>query len=111
MCRVLRVHRSGYYAWLKAPRSVRSIEDQRLLGLIKMSHAAADGVYGSPRVFRDLREEGETCGRNRVARIMKAGRLQGIQLYKRTRYVKGAPAVLAPNHLQREFTVDAPDRV
>lgn len=111
MCRVLRVHRSGYYAWLKTPRSVRSIEDQRLLGLIKMSHAAADGVYGSPRVFRDLREEGETCGRHRIARIMKAGRLQGIQLYKRPRYVKGAPAVLAPNHLQREFTVDAPDRV
>lgn len=34
-----------------------------------------DGVYGSPRVFRDLREDAETCGRHRVARIMKAGRL------------------------------------
>ena len=35
MCRVLGVHRSGYYAWLRGPASVREREDQRLLGLIK----------------------------------------------------------------------------
>ena len=31
MCRVLRVHRSGYYAWLKKPKSDRALEDERLL--------------------------------------------------------------------------------
>ena len=35
MCRVLGVHRSGYYAWLRGPASVREREDQRLLSLIK----------------------------------------------------------------------------
>jgi putative transposase len=35
MCRVLKVERSGYYAWLAKPRSARSIEDARLLKLIE----------------------------------------------------------------------------
>lgn len=37
MCRMLSVHRSGYYAWLKEPESDRDRDDQRLLGLIKHS--------------------------------------------------------------------------
>jgi len=34
MCRVLRVHPSGFYAWLKNPLSKRSAEDQRQTKLI-----------------------------------------------------------------------------
>ena len=34
MCRVLGVHRSGYYAWLRQGASTRERDDQRLLGLI-----------------------------------------------------------------------------
>ena len=29
MCRVLNVHQSGFYAWLKNPLSVRGARDQR----------------------------------------------------------------------------------
>jgi len=111
MCRVLRVHRSGYYAWLKRPLSVRAKEDKRLLELIKISHVASGGAYGSPRVFLDLREEGETCGRHRVARIMKQSRIKAIRSYKRPRYVAGKPSIVTPNRLKREFTVTHPDRV
>lgn len=111
MCRVLRVHRSGYYAWLQKPSSDRTIEDERLLVLIKASHKASGGAYGSPRIFLDLREEGETCGRHRVARIMKQGRIKAIRSYKRPRYIGGELSLLAPDLLQREFTVDHPDRV
>ena len=57
MCRVLRVQRSGYYAWLKRPLSDRALEDQRLLERIRGFYIASDGVYGSPRIFKDLREE------------------------------------------------------
>ena len=110
MCRVLRVHRSGYYAWLKKPLSDRAIEDKRLLGRIKASHVACGGVYGSPRIFLDLREEGETCGIHRVARIMKQSMIKAIRGYKRHKYVKSVPSILAPNHLQREFTVDHPNQ-
>ena len=66
MCRVLGVTRSGFYAWLHTPLSERAIEDQRLLGLIRASYAASYGVYGSPRVFLDLREAGEGCGKHVV---------------------------------------------
>ncbi len=111
MCRVLRVHRSGYYAWLKNPLSARAIEDARLLTLIKDFHQDSGGAYGSPRVFLDLRDSGEICGRHRVARVMKQGKIKAIRSYKRPRYVSGKPSLLAPNVLQREFTVDQPDQV
>ena len=58
MCRVLQVARSGFYQWLHKPLSDRAIEDQRLLGLIRDSYTASGGIYGSPRVFGDLREAG-----------------------------------------------------
>jgi putative transposase len=109
MCRMLQIARSGFYAWLHKPMSERAIEDQRLLGLIKDSYAASSGVYGSPRVFLDLREAGETCGKHRVARIMRTHKIKALRGYKAPRHIVGRPSLIAPNRLQREFTVDAPD--
>ena len=110
MCRVLRVAPSGFYAWVHKPVSAREKEDRRLLGLIRASHEASGGIYGSPRVLLDLREAGETCGKHRVARIMRNHKIRGAQGYKTPRAVGGGPpSLLAPNRLQRQFTVDAPD--
>lgn len=109
MCRVLRVHRSGFYAWLRNPLSDRAREDQRLLERIRSFYFASDGVYGSPRIFKDLREEGECCGVHRVARIMREHRIRALRGYKRPRYKSGMPAVVAPNRLEQQFTVGAPD--
>jgi len=109
MCRVLRVSRSGFYQWLHKPLSDRAIENLRLLGLIRASYAASGGVYGAPRVFLDLREVGETCGKHRVARIMRAHKIKAIRGYKAPRAVAGRPSIIAPNRLQREFTVNQPD--
>jgi putative transposase len=66
MCRVLKVALAGYYAWLHQPDSNRAIEDKRRQVLIRDSYVSSGGVYGSPRVFADLREAGETCGKHRV---------------------------------------------
>ena len=110
MCRVLEVARAGLYKWLHKPLSDRAIEDQRLLGLIRDSYTISGGVYGAPRVFGDLREAGETCGRHRVARIMRSHKIKAIRGYKAPRHIAGRPSILAPNRLNREFTVDAPDR-
>lgn len=44
MCRVLKVARAGFYAWLHQPNSNRAIQDERLLGLIRDSYAASGGV-------------------------------------------------------------------
>lgn len=102
---------SGFYAWLHKPLSARAKEDRRLLPLIRASHQASGGIYGSPRVFLDLREAGETCGRHRVARIMREHKLRGVLGYRVPRAVGGGPpALLAPNRLERQFTVEAPDK-
>ena len=110
LCRILRVHRSGYYAWLTSPRSKRAIEDDRLLTRIRASFAASGGAYGSPRIFLDLREEGEQCGRHRVARIMRQHRIRAVRRYKKPRFVAAKLSVVAPDRLQREFTIEEPDR-
>lgn len=56
MCRVLRVARAGFYAWLHEPLSDHAREDARLLELIRASYSASHGVYGARRIFGDLRE-------------------------------------------------------
>ena len=109
MCRVLGVARSGFYAWVQRPLSDRAIEDERLLELIRESHTASGGIYGSPRVFLDLREAGECVGRKRVARIMREHRIRAIRGYKKPRHLVSVPSSIAPNRLQRQFTVDRPD--
>jgi hypothetical protein len=54
MCRVLKVRRSGYYAW-KRPRSgERPAQSQRLDEAIRRVFDAHKGRYGSPRVTQEL---------------------------------------------------------
>lgn len=110
MCRVLRVSSSGFYDWFGRPLSNHAREDARLLVLIRASYSASGGVYGARRVFLDLREVGETCGKHRVARIMRINGIKAIQGYKIPRGPYGRPSIIAPNTLQREFTVEQPDR-
>lgn len=111
MCRVLRMHRSGFYAWMRTPKSRRAKDDERLLGKIRTFYQASDGAYGSPRVHRDLREDGERCGEHHVARLMRINGLRAIRGYKKPRYRAGKPALVAPNRLEQNFSVAAPDRV
>ena len=42
---------------------------------------------------------------------MKQGKIKAVRSYKRSRYVAGKLSLVTPNHLQREFTADQPDRV
>lgn len=111
MCRVLRIQRSGYYAWLKEPESPRAKENRRLLGVIKTSYLASGGIYGSPRVHRDLLEAGERCGENRVARLMREAGIRALRGYKkpRSRY-SGKLSVIAPNRLEQQFLASSPDQ-
>lgn len=103
---MLCVSRSGFYAWVHRPVSLRVQEDTRLLKLIRASYEASGGIYGSKRIVQDLREVGETCGKNRVAKIMKVNKIRAIQGYKIPRGHYGRPALIAPNRLERQFNVD-----
>jgi len=113
MCRVLAVHFSGFYAWLKEPLSPRALEDARQTELIQQAWADSGKVYGYRKLTDDLRDAGETCSENRVARLASIAGIAAAQIgYKRRpgRY-GGKPAVVADNTLDRQFEVDAPDRV
>ncbi len=110
MCRVLQASKSGFYQWLDKPLSNRALEDRRLLELIRASYSASSGIYGSPRVFLDLREVGESCGVHRVARIMKTHGIKALRGYKAPRVITGRPSIIAPNQLNRTFTADHPDQ-
>ena len=97
MCRVLKLQRSGYYAWLKKPVSDREKEDSRLLEKIKDSWEDSDYIYGSIRIFEDLRESGETCGLNRVSKIMHRNNIYGLSGYKKRKFKYGKPSKVYPN--------------
>jgi putative transposase len=63
------------------------------------------GVYGSPRITHELRRQGEGCGENRVAKLMKQAKLKGNIGYKRRYFKSSVPSVAADNHLQQQFVV------
>ncbi|HJW28507.1 MAG TPA: IS3 family transposase [Saprospiraceae bacterium] len=112
MCKVLKVTRSGYYAWCKRPPSKREQTDQMLLEWIKKVFQDSRKTYGSPRIYAVLRRHGWLCGHNRVARLMH---VHGIVARRRHRRFpittqRQPGAVPAPNLLNRDFSADRPNR-
>ncbi len=112
LCRVMRVHPSGYYAWLKQPHSRRHKENQRLTGIIKQFWLESGCVYGYRKVYHDLMDHGESCGVNRVGRLMQKESIKAQVGYGRRPGPKGGkPSVVAPNQLQRQFDQQEPNQV
>lgn len=105
MCLVLKVGRAAFNAWLHHPVSARDNDNQRLLMFIRDSYSLSGGVYGYRRVHGDLNEIGEPCGKNWVGRIMLLNRIKAVRGYKAPRRIVGRPSVVAPNRVQRQFTV------
>ena len=109
LCRLLEVHPSGYYAWRHKSRSARSMANEHLTGLIKQFWLQSGGIYGYRKIYCDLREVGELCGKNRVYRLMKAAGLCAQVGYRRPRARAGKVSILAPNRLQQRFEVANPN--
>lgn len=112
LCRLLRVSKSGYYAWRGRPLSRRTIDAIALTAKIEAIHHRSHGVYGSPRVHAQLRAEGVWVSRKRVARLMRRAGLQGVS---RQRFVttteRDRNARPAPDLVQRHFEASAPDQL
>jgi putative transposase len=112
MCRLLRVHPSGFYAWLKQPLSKRAAEDARQTQLLKEAWKDSGEVYGYRKLHDDLQDMGETCCPNRVARLARiAGVKAQIGYRRRLGTYGGKPSVAVDNTLARQFDVIAPDKV
>jgi putative transposase len=111
MCRMLLVHPSGFYAWLREPLSPRALEDQRQTVLLKQAWDDSGEVYGYRKLHDDLCDLGEDISPNRAWRLARlAGIRAQIGYKKKPGSYGGSPAVVADNTLNREFDVDAPDQ-
>lgn len=107
LCDVLEVSTSGFYDWFERPESNRSIENKRLTGKIEQYHSESNEIYGSPKIHKDLIEDGETCSVNRVARLMKASDIKS-KMAKKFVITTDSKNTLepVPDLLQRHFKVD-----
>ena len=110
MCRVLEVSRAGYYAWKGRGAAARQPRaDLRLRVHVRAVFRKSRGTYGSPRVYRELREEGVRVSRRRVERVMRE---EGLCARPRRRF-RGTttdsthPHRIAENVLDRAFSVEA----
>jgi transposase InsO family protein len=110
MCRVLEVSRAGYYEWKGRAGVARQSQGELKLRVhVRAVFRKSRGTYGSPRVHRDLRDEGVRVSRKRVERVMRE---EGLCARPRRRF-RGATTDsahahrIAENLLDREFSVEA----
>jgi putative transposase len=111
-CEVLEVSRSGYYAWRERPAGARAKRREELAEKVKAVHEQNRGVYGSPRVFRALKADGESVCENTVAKVMRE---RQIRARSKKKFVprttdSAHERPVAPNVLDRQFGAQAPDR-
>jgi putative transposase len=67
MCRLLQVSCRGYYAWRTRPVRQREMANQELLAAMEEAFAASDGMYGSPRIYEEVKNQ-VACRLNRATR-------------------------------------------
>lgn len=113
LAQALEVSPSGYYAHQHKPEGVRARQDRQLMEQIKPIFEASRCTYGSPRIHACLRRNGERCGKNRVARLMREHQLLARQkrrfVPRTTRSDHDQP--VAPNRLGQMPAPVQPDQV
>jgi putative transposase len=111
LCQVLEVSRSGYADWLGRGKTAAGDEEHRLMAKIRVVHAQSRGTYGSPRVTRALRAQGEPVNEKRIARLMRRHHLRGRARRKYRATTDSAHELpVAKNLLDRQFMVATPNR-
>lgn len=70
-CQLLGVSCSGFYGWWKRKPSEKDLRDGQLKSKILNIFGNSKETYGSPRVFRQLKRDGEKVGKDKVAKLMK----------------------------------------
>ena len=76
-CELLEVSRAAFYERLDGTPSKRDLADAELTERITAIHDESNHTYGSPRVHKELRDQGVACGRRRVRRLMRLAGLEG----------------------------------
>ena len=111
MSGVFNVSSSGYYKFIIHQPSTREQENNRLFGKITESYQNSRRTYGSPRICSELRADGETCSRKRVARIMQESNMVAKMKKRFKVTTKANPnEIPAPNLLNQNFVVAEPNK-
>jgi putative transposase len=112
MCELLEVSRSGYYAWLSRPPRPPADADQEVRDKIQRYFAQGRGPYGTRRLKHLLAQDGLRVSRRRMGRVLpQAGlRCKTQRKFHAPRSAEQAQTI-APNQLNREFTVQVPDTI
>ena len=108
LCAVLKVSRSGYYAWARRSPSPSARRRHRLVAEIRAAHGASRATYGSPRIYQVLKARGVLCCENTVAKLMRA---EGVRAKARRPFAVRTTdsrhdLPVAGNVLNREFYPD-----
>lgn len=106
MCDVLGVSRTGFHAWLKRPISARASYDAKLVMEIDKSFKASDRTYGARRIWRDVLEDGLSCGLHRIERLMRQNAMRARPKRRGKPKDDGERSVIADNILDRDFQAD-----
>ena len=90
----------------------RHLSDEALLVHIKAIHVQTHGAYGWPRTWKELLARGLRVGKDRVQQLMQRHgiRAKGKRRFKVTTD-SNHELPIAPNLLERHFTVAEPDKV
>jgi putative transposase len=112
MCRLLEVSRSGYYEWLSRPPRAPVAADHQVQAKVQHYFAQGRGTYGTRRLKYLLAQEGLQVSRRRIGRVLAQA---GLRCKTRRKFkapmASGQAQEVAPNQLNREFVVQAPDTV
>ena len=106
MCRVLKVSKSGYYAWVKRQKTTLSLREKNNQELAKqIFEAFVDnyGVYGSPRIHAELVRTGQTVSVKKVANMMREMNLVATAPRAKYDVTKKKENAAFPNLLNRQF--------
>jgi putative transposase len=111
MCQVWRISRSGYYAWRTREPGTRGLEEEMLKQKIQEAYRKGRGVYGSPRITKELNAQGIRCGKNRIARVMqKIGlKAKSVRRWKQTTDSRHSQSI-APHRLKALKTITRPNQ-
>jgi transposase InsO family protein len=79
LCAAFCVSRSGYHRWRTAQPASRTWEDALIGEQMRVLHEQSKRTYGRPRLTAALRRSGHHCSQKRIARLMRAMGLRGVQ--------------------------------
>lgn len=111
MCAVLRVSRSGYYAWSQRGPSRWEQADRELLPRIKQVLKASHGRYGVHRIRAVLRRVGYRVSPQRILRLMAAAGLRDGARCSRSSTTRADGSTVATDLVQREFRAARPNQL